>query len=331
MMRVHVVSDLDECRQLWRSVICEEQISDLWEVRNCFHKQYRHQPHFVVAEENGEILGLLPLSLNLEAGCYHYFPGETWEGKTWLEQNRLVVNDPSVLSAMLEYVPGPFHLRYLKPSTTLAQVGEVVDEIGYYFLPPMYDYRMENYLEAFSHKSAKRLQKELSAWDDLGLTFVYDRLEDFEALVAMNVSRYGADSYFFDTRFLRSFRSLVNYLEGRDWLRTTTVMVDRRPAAIDVGCVYNGTYTLLAGGTHADFPGIAKVINTHHMKRACNERLDRVDFLCGDFNWKRLFHLTEQPLYLLAGDAQVQRQARVDTPIVWRSVAGHASGSQLHA
>ena len=36
------------------------------------------------------------------------------------------------------------------------------------------------------------------------------------------------------------------------------------------------------------------------MKRACREQLTEADFLCGDFSWKKLFHLTPRPLYLLS-------------------------------
>ena len=50
----------------------------------------------------------------------------------------------------------------------------------------------------------------------------------------------------------------------------------------------------------ADFPSVAKLINLHHMQRACRERLNLIDFLCGDFSWKKKFHLTENPLYLLS-------------------------------
>jgi hypothetical protein len=68
---------------------------------------------------------------------------------------------------------------------------------------------------------------------------------------------------------------------------------------VDMGCVYQGVYTLLAGGTNSRYLGVAKLINFHHMQRACEEKLKRVDFLCGDFNWKKLFHLTPRPLYLM--------------------------------
>ncbi len=64
-----------------------------------------------------------------------------------------------------------------------------------------------------------------------------------------------------------------------------------------MGAVWNNTYTVLAGGTHRDFRGVAKLINFHHLDWACENRLDSVDFLCGDFGWKRRFHLTARPLY----------------------------------
>jgi hypothetical protein len=44
------------------------------------------------------------------------------------------------------------------------------------------------------------------------------------------------------------------------------------------------------------------VINFHHMTWACHQRLDLVDFLCGDFGWKERFHLTARPLYQVRND-----------------------------
>jgi hypothetical protein len=51
------------------------------------------------------------------------------------------------------------------------------------------------------------------------------------------------------------------------------------------------------GGTHPGFPGIAKVMNMQHIEFACQHRVSKVDFLCGDFCWKKLWHLDPQPLY----------------------------------
>ena len=123
----------------------------------------------------------------------------------------------------------------------------------------------------------------------------------------MNLDRFGEASYFHDGRFLASFRSLLSLLKARDYLRLTTILVDGRPAAVDLGCVLGQNYTLLAGGTLATVPGVAKLINIHHMQWACERRLACVDFLCGDFSWKTLFHLTPRPLFVLADR---QREAK---------------------
>lgn len=121
-------------------------------------------------------------------------------------------------------------------------------------------------------------------------------------MVQMSLGRFGDESYFSDKRFLESFRDLKDHFHEKGWLRMTTVLIDGEPAAVDMGCVYQGVYTLLAGGTHNDYPGVAKVINLHHMKEACREKYEKVDFLCGDFSWKKIFHLSPNPLYKLCND-----------------------------
>jgi CelD/BcsL family acetyltransferase involved in cellulose biosynthesis len=181
---------------------------------------------------------------------------------------------------------------------------EVVDEIGYLFLPPKYNYDMSNYLEEFSRKSVKKIRRELAAMESQGVAYRCDEIEDFDLMVDMSLARFGNHSYFFDHRFRDSFRALAQFLKEKGWLRFTTVLINGEPAATDMGCIYGGVYTLIAGGTNSHYPGVAKLINFHHMKRACRERLDEVDFLCGNFNWKDLFHLTPRPLYLLMNIAR---------------------------
>jgi len=318
MYRVRITSDADECLRLWGEAFPQEFISDLWEVRDCFNRHYRHEPSFVVAEEGGRVRGLLPLSWNAETGVYNYFPGETWEGKTWLEQNRIFADDRHMLESMLAALPRPFHLRYLRAHAGMDGSQDRIDEIGYHFLPPRFGYDMDRYFGEFSHKTAKRLHKELGAWEGRGLSWRYDEPSDFDLMIEMNLKRYGEMSYFHDRRFLNGFRDLRDLLLERGWLRFVTALVNGEPAAVDMGSVYNGTLTLLAGGTNEAFPGVAKLINTHHMAWACSQRLERADFLCGDFNWKTMFHLTPVPLYLLQGEGHAAPLRA--TPLVERSL-----------
>jgi len=300
MSRVRVVTDLAEGQALWQQVMPRDCLADLWDIRACFQQHFQRPPAFLVAEEHGRLSGFLPLSWIEEHAYYGYFPGETWSARTWLEQNRVLASDDAVLQDLLDRCPGPYHLRYLTPSSAAPRSQQAVDEIGYLFHPPLYDYDIENYFREFSGKSAKRIKKELAAIETQGVRYRYDEPSDFDHLVRLSLGRFGANSYFHDPRFREGFRSFMSLLDEKGWLRFTTILINGEPAAIDMGCVKDGKCTLLAGGTHPGYVGVAKLINIHHMRRACSERLEQVDFLCGDFSWKKLFHLTPRPLYLLS-------------------------------
>lgn len=301
MAEFEIITDLEPGREIWEKLILRRSLTDLWEVRNCFQRRFQRPAAFILGREGGAITAFLPLSWIEEAGVWGYFPGETWGGRTWLEGNRIIARDGATLAGLLARSPGPYHLRYLLPHPGL----ETVDETGYLFSPPGCGYEYNNYLSEFSSKSRKRLRQEMDAFSARGVEFRYDSPEDFDLIVRMNISRFGEKSYFSDPRFRESFRDLADLLGQRGLARLTTVLVEGRPAACDLGAVYNGAYTLLAGGTESDYPGVAKLINLHHIERACREKLELVDFLCGDFSWKSLFHLSPRPLYLISSSPPV--------------------------
>jgi len=247
MYTVRVITDVSECRAVWEEVIPRESIWDLWEVRDCFHRHYQRPLHFIVASEKGRTCGLLPLSWIEEAGIYGYFPGETWNGTTWLEQNRICDHAGGTWETLLDYCPGAYHLRYLRHPGAGSPKECAIDEVGYLFSPPHYEYDIENYFGEFSRKSRKRLRHDLDAFEKRGLSYRFDEMEDFDQLVKLNEDRFGADSYFSDRRFTKSFRSLMELLQDRGWMRITTVMVAGEIAAVDLGCIFNGVYTLLGG------------------------------------------------------------------------------------
>ena len=300
---MRIATDLEEGKNLWQKAFPEEMLWDIWDVRECFHRNYRRPIHFLFSEDKGEIAEFLPLCLIEEHGYYGYFPGETWSSRTWIEQNRIKGCGPSSMEQFLCHIPGPFQLRYLSSGGAVAADRLPVDETGYLFIPEHFGYKMANYLQTFSRKAAKGLSRELSAFEARGVTYRLDDPGDFDAMVHMNLRRFGEASYFADERFYRSFRDLRDLLTGCALLRMTTVLIDGEPVAVDMGAIYRNRYTLLAGGTREDFPGVAKLINQYHIVRACRERLLLVDFLCGDFSWKKLFHLEPRPLYLITHPA----------------------------
>ncbi len=231
MMRFRVATDIDECREIWRKMVPGDVIWDLWEARECFHRNYQRPLHFVVAEDETTLCGLLPLCWIEESACYGYFPGETWHGKTWLEQNRIIASN-GTLPLLLAQCPSPHHVRYLLPCSDAGVPSGAVDEVGYLFLPPRYDYDVEKYYLEFSRKSAKRLARDIEAIESLGVKYRYDDMSDFEHVVALNIARFGQDSYFYDSRFTESFRAMMNYLAENGMLRITAIFIGDAPAAV---------------------------------------------------------------------------------------------------
>jgi hypothetical protein len=300
---ISILSDLDECRKVWKKMIPQKGIFDLWESRMCFYKYYKKPLYFIVSKKDGEIGGLLPLCLiEEEKGNYYgYFPGETWEGKTWLEENKIIAKDEFHAKAILDYLNNQklkYAIRYLSPNP-LIEMNDI-DELGYLFLPKHFDYNIDNYFKIFSRTSIKSIKKDIAKINSGGVSYRFNHLEDFDLIIKWSLERYKEHSYFSEPAFLDSFKDFMHLLNEKKLLRLTTVLVDSEPAAVDIGCLFKNQYTLLGGGTNAKFLGIAKLINLFHIEKACKEKIKKVDFLCGDFSWKKMFHLTPRPLYVLS-------------------------------
>lgn len=318
--KVHVCSDLDKAESLWRHHWPRQCLFDLWPVRACFQQHYRHRPHFLVASRGHRVCGLLALSWIDDERGFGHFPGEVWQGKTWLEQNKIVAADAAAAQALLDQIPSGTQIRYLCRDRRLNKAYRATeDETGYLFFPGQFQYAFQGYWDTFTGKSRKKLRSEIDRLKNSDITFRHNHPPDLEWMFRLNLERYQNHSYFYDIRFLSAFESLAAWLQANDLLRITTVLIGGRVAAVDMGAVWNGTYTVLAGGTHADFPGVAKIINLHHLEWACARRISVVDFLCGDFNWKQRFHLTPRPLYQIARPHMAE--TRHETHLLHRS--GH--------
>jgi hypothetical protein len=292
MIKVRLTHDRDEFSRLWLGGRPEESFFDLWPVRECFGRHFNRESVFSVAEREGKLCGVLPLSWIEEKNQFGFFPGETWRGQTWLERNRIIAEDSSSLTALLESSPRPLHLRYLSARDAWALP---VDEINYSLRPEDFGRSFERYMGLFSGGSQKRITREISGLEASGVSFRYDTLSDLDIMFELNRTVFGALSYFHDPRFARSFGDLAAWLHDSGMLRVTTVLIGGRAAAVDMAALWRGTVTILAGGADRTFPGVSKIINFHHIKRACAEK-HTLDFMCGDFGWKRRFHLTATPL-----------------------------------
>jgi hypothetical protein len=297
MIRKKVVTHLEACRALWDKLMVRRNVSDLWEFRACFQKHFKNTPHFIVLEDDQGVAGLLPFSYLAERDIFVLFPGETWNGKTWLERTQLYLRDQDFLGDLLDAAPERTYLRYLECDESALIPPLELDEIGYLFHPPEMGFDMKNYFQRFVWKKLKAIKKEIDTMLSVGCSWHVNCLTDYDIMVDMSLATFGKSSYFHDPRFTEGFREVLRFLSRNGWLRLVSLEIGKKTVAVDMAAVYRDTYVVLLGSTDPEFRGVAKAMNMQHLEFACEQKLSRVDFLCGDFHWKKLWHLDPQPLY----------------------------------
>ena len=296
-MKKQCVSDLDDCRRLWNRFIAPKNISDLWDFRLCFQRHFGFKPCFHVFEDRAGVTAMLPLSYAEDLETFFFFPGEIWQNRTWIERTPFHLREREYLEEVLASCPERTYLRYMELEEGPIPQDLEMDEIGYVLYPPSLGFDLEHFRKKFHHKKVKNILRVIRNILENGGLFRVNRLRDFDLLVAMSLQQFGSGSYLYDYRFREGFRDLVYFLHARKWLRMVSLEIKGRPVAVDVGALFGDTYTLFLGATDPEFPGVAKVMNMHHIEFAFRERLAKIDFLCGDFHWKKLWHLDPEPLF----------------------------------
>jgi hypothetical protein len=292
-----VIADPYICEKLWKTYIPEKTVSDLWEFRMCFHQHFRNHFRFFIIEDRNDILGLLPLSYIDDLNTHAFFPAEIWNNKTWLERTPIYAENHQTFTELLLSCPESIYLRYMENAGEYMPEQMELDEIGYVLYPARLGFDKANYFKRFSNKKIKCILKNIKSITDIGVKFHINRTADYELLVDMSIERYGDNSYLRDIRFRNSFRDIVTFLHKSGYLKMISLELDGKTVAVDIGALYKGVYTVFLGGVFSCIPGLAKVMNMYHIDYALNNRVLKLDFLCGDFNWKKLWHLDQEPLF----------------------------------
>lgn len=299
----YAVTDINECERLWRDLIPVRNISDLWAFRLCFHHHFNHRPYFLILEDQRGIAAMLPLSFVEELDRFVFFPGETWRGKTWLERTPIFLREQRFFEDLLLACPEKTHLRYLDLPAVNHSPDIKVDETGYVLYPAGLDYDLDRYKKRFTGKRFKEITRVIRSFTDEESKFHLNRIDDFDRMVEMSLNCFGENSYICDPRFRESFEEVLHLLLRKNRLRMVSLEIDGITAAVDLGALFNNTYTVFLGGTHHYFKGIAKAMNMHHIQFAFENRMQKIDFLCGDFHWKKIWHLDPEPLYTFVSPA----------------------------
>ncbi len=252
------VTDLETCRQLWNEFIPISVVSDMWDFRMCFHRQYGHRPCFMILEDAEGVSGMMPLSYIDSSNTIGFFPGEIWNEKTWLERTPFYVRDRGGLDELFYSCPEGTYLRYMEAPQEPCSHLLTLDEVGYVLYPSQLDFNLESYSKRFSNKKFKAIIKVIDSIKEQGSRFYVNRLEDFDTLVNINIQNFGENSYLHDYRFRKSWQDVIHFLHKNGWLRMISLEIMGKTVAVDIGSLYNGVYTVYLGGASRDLPGCSK-------------------------------------------------------------------------
>jgi hypothetical protein len=102
---------------------------------------------------------MIPLVYLAERDKYVFFPGEVWNGKTWLERTSVFCRRPEDLGYFLSECPDRTYLRYINgdQASSLAELD--VDETAYLLHPPEFNFDLDLYYQRFVWKKLKAIKK----------------------------------------------------------------------------------------------------------------------------------------------------------------------------
>ena len=283
MMTKKMITDLGACKRLWDSFVQIANLSDLWDFRFCFHKHYQHSLHFLTFEERQEVLAVLPLVHHPDKDIYVFFPGETWNGKTWLERTFVYCRRPQEIGRFLSGCPEQTYLRYIDWDDAPSVSEFEIDEIGYLLRPQDFAYDLEAYYKRFTWKKLKAIKKEIASLLSPGSSWHINRLSDYDLLVNMNLGKFGDTSYFYDSRFAESFRDVMHMLAQRGWLRMVSLQIGGETVAVDMGALFNNTFVGFLGGTPSDFSAVDQAVNMQQSAFCCQQPGSQADLPGGGF------------------------------------------------
>ncbi len=292
-----VITDISECEKLWKTFSANKKISDMWEFKFCFHKYFNNLPHFIVHKKNGKVVGMLPLSYDDEQKLFKFFPGDD----DWIEKNSIFLHKKRSLKELIKMCP---------ENTKLTGIDEIPlykkmfqdDDCTYSLYPEEFGFKIDNYYKLFKRRHVANILRDIRKLDDKGVIIIrnpknYKKM--YKLMKKWTYKSFGKKSYFYDKRFDKAFSDVLDLFMKKDIMYMTLIKVDGELAAVDFGCVYGNTMTVFAGGVNPKFrnKGIAKYINMEHIKYGFEFKLDKIEFLAFNFNWKEMWHLKKEKLF----------------------------------
>jgi hypothetical protein len=292
---VKIISNIDQCFELWEKFSPKKTLFDTWEFRYAFFESYKYKPFFLLLRKNKENLALLPLWYDPERKKYFWF------GSDWQEEIRFFTKDPDFVPILLSVAPSPLLLNAIAEDSvkTLKEKISFEEDEAKYILNLRDFKNHEDYLMTLKKNTRHDLRKDRRKIEKQNPEIIFNNFSDFEKLVELAKRRFwekGEKSDWEDPRRTEAFRQVIK-LSGRSYrVRMITVRVEGEVAGVDLVCLFKDTYyTVKCGYDVKNFPGIGNFVNLFEIDDAIRLGMKKVDFLQNSYQWKSRYF---EPVFL---------------------------------
>ena len=289
MLQFRIVTDEEECRNLWEKFSPKKIIWDLWDFRFCFHTG-DFNFNFILGFDGREVVGLLPLVFDKKEKYYTYF------GEDFPEQNKFLLNDKRNIKLFLENCPKCTEIYYIDWGEA-KHYDFKPDGKRYYLNMEKYGNSFENYLKSFNKKHRKNLTYDLKKLNERGYSTEHNKTKDFETLAELNKKRFGNDSNYNDENFVLSISKLIDAALKIDALDILSIKIGNNVEAVGLGVFYNKVYYVLGSGRNVEIKNLGKLMTAEQIKSAITHKCSKFDFLSTESAWKELWNFDSEQMY----------------------------------
>lgn len=286
MIRIKVVTDLQEAKNIWRALSPLKTIYDEWDFRYSFYKYNSHPLEFITAYDGAEPVCLLPLEVHPKYGSEYIADDACDDNRVFFKPGY-----ESVIPRLYEAARAPSRILDLAGEDEYTRSLSLGD---YKYILPLKDCPdFENFLSTkFSAKSRWHVKKRIKNIENLGVEVIADS-HNMSDIFRWNMERFGDDSY-------------LHVDEQKPWLDLLDQPFDQylillkingETAAGSFSIYYKGRYFYLITGVNRNINGLGKYLVKINIERAIALGAEFFDAGVGDCNWKENWHFDRVPQF----------------------------------
>jgi hypothetical protein len=286
---IEVVSEIEQCFQLWQEFSPQKTLFDTWEFRLAFYRGYGYKPYFLLLKQKTENLALLPLWYDLDRKIY------TWFGSDWQEEVRFFAKDSNYMPILISAAPSPLYLNAI----TKDSIEPIKDKIKFENDDPKYVLNLENFknhedfLMTLKKNKRRDLRKDRNRILRQNPEIIINNFADFDCLVELSKKRFrekGEKTDWEDPRRIETFREVIK-LGGKSYEpRMITIKIKGKASGVDLVCLFKKTYFAVKCGYDVkNFSGIGNFMNLFEIDDALKLGMKKIDFLQNNYQWKDRF------------------------------------------